>query len=115
MSKAHDPHWRYVAFRLDGPNAISRRALGNAIKGRFRKNGWPDEELPQLTRFEWPHAIVKVNHFRLADCRETLPTMDWAVEGEAKVSFKVETLSSSGTIKSLTDRIGFLKIRGAAK
>ncbi len=114
MSKAHDPHWRYVAFRLEGPNPVSRKALQNAIKGRFRKEEWPDEELPQLTRFEWPHAIVKVHHFRLSDCRNVLPKMDWAVEAAAKVSFQVETLSSSGTIKTLTDRLGILSDRGPA-
>ncbi len=112
MSKAHDPHWRYVAFRLDGSTPIGRRALGNALKGRFRKNGWPDEELPQLTRFEWPHAIIKVHHHRLADAREGLPKMDWAIENDAKVSLTVETLSSSGTIKTLTDRLGILQVRG---
>lgn len=112
MSKAHDPHWRYVAFRLDGERPISRRALGNALKGRFRKDGWTDEELPQLTRFEWPHAIIKVHHHRLDDARAGLPKMDWAIENAAKVAFTVETLSSSGTIKTLTDRLGILADRG---
>lgn len=111
MSKAHDPHWRYVAFRMEGAT-VTRRALGNAIKGIFRKAGWPDEELPQLTRFHWPHAIVKVHHFRLAETRELLPTVTWAVEAAAKVAFTTETLSSSGTIKSLTDRLGILQDRG---
>lgn len=111
MSKAHDPHWRYVAFRLRGDRPLSRRALGNALKGRFRKLGFPDEELPQLTRYEWPHAIVKVYHHRLAETRAGLPRMDWAVEDGAKVSFRVETLSSSGTLRALTQRLGVLKKR----
>lgn len=114
MSKAHDPHWRYVAFRLDdAARPLTRRAIGNALKGRFRKLGWPDDELPQLTRFEHPHGIVKVYHHRLQDCRDGLPKMDWAVEAAAKVSFTTVTLSSSGTIKALTDRLGVLQERGA--
>lgn len=112
MSKAHDPHWRYVAFRLDGDRPIGRPALVNAIKGRFRKLGWPDDDLPHLTRFEWPHAIVKVHHHRLAEAREGFPRMDWAIEGGTKVTFRVETLSASGTIKTLTDRLGILRQRG---
>lgn len=111
MSKAHDPHWRYVACRLEGSRPVSRRALQNALKGRFRKLGFEDPELPQLTRYQWPHAIVKVPHHRLADARAGLPKMDWAIEGGAKVALRTETLLSSGTIKTLTDRLGILTRR----
>lgn len=113
MSKAHDPHWRYVAFRADGATGVSRRAMQNAILGRFRSLGWSDGDVPKLTRYEWPHGIVRVDHRRLADCRAALPRMDWAVEGRDKLVFRVTTLSSSGTLKALTDRIGLLRQRAA--
>lgn len=112
MSKAHDPHWRYVAVRFEGSRPVSRRGLQNALKGRFRKLGFEDAELPHLTRYDWPHAIVKVPHHRLADARAGLPKMDWAIERGDKVPFRTETLLSSGTIKTLTDRLGVLQKRG---
>lgn len=101
MSKAHDPHWRYVAVKLDGP-AMDRRDLSRAL-GRWFQS-WQGSERPQLTRFEWPHAIVKVHHFKLAELRA-------ALDAESGV----ETMSSSGTIKALTTRLGILKVRGEKK
>lgn len=112
MSKAHDPHWRYVAFRLHGEAPLSRRAVQNAVLGRARREGVPDDEAPQLTRYEWPHAIVRVHHFHLAAVREWLPRITWAVEAAARVPVTVETLSSSGTIRALTRRLGVLQERG---
>lgn len=109
MSKAHDPHWRYVALELDGPRPVSRRSLQNAIVGRARREGVSDA--PQLTRYAWPHAIVKVHHHALAAARAWLGRIDFAVEGEQKVPLRVRTLSSSGTIKALTDRLGILQER----
>ncbi len=111
MSKAHDPHWRYIALQLAGPRPISRRSLQNALLGRARKEDIADALAPQLTRFEWPHAIVRVHHHQLAAAREWLPRIDFAVEGD-KTPLAVETLSASGTIKTLTDRLGILKERG---
>lgn len=111
MSKAHDPHWRYIAIRMTG-TPVGRRAMQNAIIGRFRKSGWPDEELPQLTRHQWPHAILKFPHHRSHEGRTILPKMDWAIEGSERVTFKTETLRTSGTIKTLTDNLGILQERG---
>src|SRR5690349_24927466 len=99
MSKVSMPRPRYVAFRLDGKVPVSRRAFANALKGRARHEGWPDGDGPHLTRYEWPHGIVRVEHTRLADCRALLPRVTWAMEGQARVEFAVATLSSSGTLK----------------
>jgi len=114
VSKAHDPHWRYVAIRISGETRLSRRAVSNAILGRARREEIPDDEAPQLTRYEWPHAVVRVHHFRLDAARAWLPSITWAVEAAAKVPITVETLSSSGTIKALTTRLGILTDRGEA-
>jgi RNase P/RNase MRP subunit POP5 len=111
MSKAHDPHWRYIAVKFTG-TAPSRSGLQNAIKGRFRKSGWPEEELPQLTRYKWPHAIIKFPHTRAIEGREVLPNMDWAIEGGEKLVFTTEPLRTSGTIKTLTDNLKILQVRG---
>lgn len=104
MSKAHDPHWRYVAVRLTG-TGCSRSALGSAIKAAA-KAASVEGDLPQLTRFEWPHAIVKMHHFQLADSRNWLPAL------RAPGIESVATLSASGTIRTLTDRLDILQERG---
>ncbi len=112
MSKAHDPHWRYVAFRIDAETPLSRRAVGNAILGRARREDVPDDEAPQLTRYAWPHGIVRVPHHQLAAARDWLPRVTFAVEAGTKIPLTLETLSSSGTLKALTTRLGILTERG---
>lgn len=114
MSKAHDPHWRYIALRLDGDRAVSRRSLQNALLGRARKEDVADADAPQLTRYAWPHAIVKVHHHQMARARDWLPRVDFAVDGD-RVALTVQTLGASGTIRSLTERLGILDERGPAK
>lgn len=110
MSKAHMPHWRYVALRLSGQK-IGRRALQSALTGQARKHGIPDDRLPNLTRFDWPHAIVRFRHMDADAGRNWLPDMGWAIEGDKKHAIKVETMLTSGTIKTLTDRLGILQKR----
>lgn len=107
------PRPRYVAFQVTGAQPVSRRAFGNALKGRARQEGWGDNDGPHLTRYGWPHGIVRVEHTRQAACRHLLPTVTWAMEGGARVELAVETLSSSGTLKALTERLGVLKERAA--
>jgi RNase P/RNase MRP subunit POP5 len=106
---------RYIAFRLHGPTAVSRRAFGNALRGRARHEGWQDADGPHLTRYEWPHGIVRTAHTHQAKTKGLLGRITWAVEGAGKVELKVETLSASGTLRALTDRVGFLQQRGEAK
>ena len=108
------PRPRYVAFRLAGATPVSRKAFANALKGRARQEGWADGDGPHLTRYGWPHGIVRVEHTHLARCRALLPGITWAIEGGARVEFAVETLSSSGTLKALTERVGVLQERAAA-
>lgn len=113
MSKVSMPRPRYVAFRLTGAQPVARRAFANALKGRARQEGWSDADGPHLTRYAWPHGIVRVEHTRLARCRALLPTVTGAMEGGGRVAFAVETLSSSGTLKALTERVGVLQRRDA--
>ena len=111
MSKVSMPRPRYVAFRIDAKEPLSRRAFANALKGRARHDGWADGDGPHLTRYGWPHGIVRVEHTHLARCRELLPAITWAMEGGARVELSVATLSSSGTLKALTERVGVLQGR----
>ena len=110
MSKAHMPHWRYVALRLHSERPPSRRALQTALTAAARAAGVPEDRLPELTRFEWPHAIVRFRHMDVAAGRAWLPLLREVRDGGA-VAVRLETLSTSGTIKSLTDRLGILAKR----
>ncbi len=112
MSKAGAPRPRYVAFRIKAPQPISRRALATALKGRARHEGIDEAHLPQLTRFEYPHGIVQCQHTHLRQVQELLPRITWVVEAAAKVPASLTPLLSSGTIKTLTDRLGILAKRG---
>jgi RNase P/RNase MRP subunit POP5 len=113
MSKVSMPRPRYLAFEVKAGAPVSRRAFGNALKGRARQEGWPDADGPHLTRYAFPHGIVRVEHTRAADCRALLAAVTWAVEGGARVELSVRTLSTSGTLKALTERVGVLKERAA--
>ena len=113
MSKVSMPRPRYLAFEVKGAAPVSRRAFSNALKGRARHEGWPDADGPHLTRYAFPHGIVRVEHTRAAECRALLAGVTWAVEGGARVELAVATLSTSGTLKALTDRVGVLKERAA--
>lgn len=111
MSKVSMPRPRYIAFKLEAERPVSRRALANALKGRARHDGWPDADAPVLTRYAWPHGIVRVEHLHLDKARALLAAVTWAVEGDAKVALKLKALSTSGTLKALTERIGVLQRR----
>jgi RNase P/RNase MRP subunit POP5 len=113
MSKVSMPRPRYLAFEVKAASPVSRRAFANALKGRARHEAWPDADGPHLTRYAYPHGIVRVEHTRSAACRALLAAITWAVEGGARVELAVTTLSTSGTLKALTDRVGVLKERAA--
>lgn len=110
MSKVSMPRPRYLAFRLVGAQ-VSRRAFGNALRGRARHEGWSDAQGPHLTRFAWPHGIVRVEHTEQARARELLPRITWAMEGAQRLEFQVETLAASGTLLALTSKVDVLRSR----
>lgn len=99
------PRPRYIAFRIAAAAPLPRRAVGNAL--RAASTGWPEDKAPKLTRYEWPHGIVRVEHTEQAAARKLLAALT-AMDGAA---VKVETLSASGTLKALTERIGVLTKR----
>jgi RNase P/RNase MRP subunit POP5 len=113
LSKVSMPRPRYVAFEVKSAAPVSRRAFANALRGRARHDGWPDDDGPHLTRYAYPHGIVRVEHEKAEACRRLLAAVTWAVEGGARVELDVRTLSTSGTLKALTGRVGVLKERAA--
>lgn len=105
MSKISMPRPRYVAFHVTAEKPLSRRAVGQAL--RQAGASWPEGTAPQLTRYEWPHGIVRVEHTQQGPARALLAALR-IIDGTA---VQVITLSSSGTLKALTQRIGVLAKR----
>jgi RNase P/RNase MRP subunit POP5 len=112
MSKVAMPRPRYIAFELAGAR-VSRRALGNAIRSQARAEGWSDADAPQLTRFEWPYGIVRVEHTHASRARALLARIHAAGDGPTVSPLKVETVGTSGTLNALTGRLGALTERDA--
>jgi RNase P/RNase MRP subunit POP5 len=108
------PRPRYLAFEVQAAAPVSRRAFANALKGRARQEGWSDGDGPHLTRYAFPHGIVRVEHTRQAAARDLLPRVTWVMEGVSRVDLAVRTLSASGTLKALTGRLGILTERADA-
>lgn len=104
MSKVSMPRPRYVAFRIEGPRPLARREVANAL--REASKGWAGGTAPQLTRYAWPHGIVRVEHTHAAQARALLAALK-----DLGGPVRVEPLSTSGTLKALTDRIGVLRER----
>lgn len=105
MSKVSMPRPRYIAFRIAATKPLARRAVGQAL--RTASAAWTEGTAPQLTRFEWPHGIVRVEHIHQEAARRLLAGLT-QMDG---VAVQVETLSASGTLKALTDRVGVLTKR----
>lgn len=116
MSKAHDPHWRYIAFRLQAPQAPSRSAVARAIDAAVARCGedWPVQPeaagptRPQLTRYVYPDGIVRVHHYQVNAMRGVLGSIDAMKLDAGQQQVSIRTRATSGTIKTLTDRLGVL-------
>lgn len=107
MSKVSMPRPRYVAFRIDAAKPVARRGLANALRDACKAAAWPADRPLQLTRFAWPHGIVRVEHTEAAAARGLLASVG-ACEGQPVA---VQGLGTSGTLKALTTRLGFLQER----
>ena len=112
MSKVAMPRPRYVAAILEAqtggsPAAVSRNAFAEALQAAARSMGWQGSP-PQLIRYAFPHAIVRVEHGQLAAAKAALAAIRQA--GGAQV--RVATVSTSGTLRALTSRTGVLQERG---
>lgn len=93
-SKAPGERWRYIAFSVEGELTFARNdfldSLIHAAKGTPLANSF------RITVFEANFGILKVPHMLKADAIKVL-SMD-SIRG---ASCRVETLRSSGTIKTL--------------
>jgi len=99
MSKVAMPRPRYIAFAIDGARPAARGEVQQALRAL------PGS--PQLTRYAWPHGIVRVEHGHEAACRAALARVQRVGDQAATV----RPLSTSGTLLALTTRLGVLQER----
>lgn len=111
MSKVAMPRPRYIAARIDSPRDVPRRAFTQALAAAARDAGLAGEAVPQLTRYGDGHAIVRADHKHERAARLLLPLITHVADGGARWAVQVATLSTAGTLRALTDRIGVLRER----
>ncbi len=111
MSKIAMDRPRYIAFRIESARPLARRAFQNALRGRAKHDG-VDPDALQLTRYEFPHGIVRAPHELAPALRALLPRITFAVEENERIEVRVATLSTGGTLRALTTRLGILQERG---
>lgn len=101
MSSVTMPRPRYVAFQLDGAEPMARRDVAAALSAAAKAE-WKGTA-PQLTRYGWPHGIVRCEHDQLKPLLALLDRMAGGWNGTT-----LRTLSTAGTILALTSRLGIL-------
>ena len=87
--------WRYIAFRISEGGPFARNDFLTSLISKSR--GTPVEGAFRITVYEPEVAILKVPHKLKDDAIDLLKSVD-SVNGRR---CKVETLRTSGTIKTL--------------
>lgn len=107
-SKNKKPRKRYIAFRIDATNEISRKEFISAIRKNVNgKDQWERVD-PWLTVFENNEGILRCVHTALDEALEILTSIENI--GRENVKVKVETLGTSGTIKKA--KLHYLGLKG---
>jgi RNase P/RNase MRP subunit POP5 len=97
-AKGRDVRWRYIAFRVDGPQTFPRNDFLGALLHKSR--GTPLQDNFRITVYEGSFSILKVPHRFKDEAIELLSGLD-SVRG---VPCTVTPLRTSGTIKTLKER-----------
>ncbi len=87
--------WRYIAFKIDGAESLSRNDFLDAMLFTSRKSPLGDSF--RITVFENNFGILKVPHRLKDEAIKVLGSVD-SIRGSPS---KVTTLRTSGTIKTL--------------
>lgn len=90
--------WRYIAFAIEGDAKVLRRDFLGALM--LASKDTPVANSFRITVFEGDFGILKVPHYLKDDAIKMLRSVD-AVKG---ASCRVETLKTSGTIRTLKEK-----------
>ena len=92
MVKERTGRVRYILFQVTGGRA-SRRQLNERLKVIGSSH------IPHLTVYDGGYGIVKCRHNQKDDVIAFLQSLDWV--GHESNKIKIETIKTSGTIKTL--------------
>lgn len=98
-----DPRVRYIALRVDGDPALTRRELIEAIKAAGRQAhgpGFEQETGIWLTRFKGNEALVRCHHTHQAVVRQVLEQVTHDPQNKP---LGLRSLGASGTIRKLVE------------
>jgi RNase P/RNase MRP subunit POP5 len=98
---------RYIAFKVHAPRLISRKEFIAAIRNNIKENNSWDTMKPWLTVFEDNAGILRCTHTAKDDAIALLDSITHV--GREKIEVKVETLTTSGTIKKAKENIERIK------
>ncbi len=99
-----EPRIRYIAMRVDGDPALTRRDLIEAIKATGRPEhgaGFEKETGVWLTRYKEKQAIVRCHHTHQETVRSVLEQVK--TDGHDK-PLALTPLATSGTIRTLVEK-----------
>lgn len=100
---AGDPRVRYIGFRLHTERPVDRKALIEAIRRTGRRFEGAEAAAPWLTRYDGTLGVVRCIHAGVAVTRKILDAIEEVPVDGASVPVRVETLATSGTIRTLTE------------
>lgn len=99
-----EPRVRYIALRVDGDPALSRRDLIEAIKDTGQREhgaGFEKETGVWLTRYKDKQAIVRSHHTHQETVRSVLENV---AQDRNDKPLSLTPLATSGTIRTLVEK-----------
>jgi RNase P/RNase MRP subunit POP5 len=94
---------RYITFRIHAPRIISRKEFITAIRRNISDQESWDRMKPWLTVFEDNCGILRCTHTTADEATALLVSIDHI--GRENTACKVETVTTSGTIKKAKSKI----------
>lgn len=98
---------RYIAFKIHAPRSITRKEFIAAIRGNIKDNNSWNNMKPWLTVFGDNAGILRCTHSAKDEAIVLLGSISYV--GREKIDVKVETLTTSGTIKKAKEILETIK------
>ncbi len=98
---------RYIAFKVHAPRSISRKEFIAAIRANIKDNNSWNTMKPWLTVFGDNAGILRCTHTAKDEAIALLGSVSYV--GREKTEVKVETLTTSGTIKKAKEILVTIK------
>lgn len=98
---------RYIAFKVHAARSISRKEFIASIRGNIKDNNSWNTMKPWLTVFGDNAGILRCTHTAKDEAIALLGSITYV--GREKTEVKVETLTTSGTIKKAKEILETIK------